>query len=62
MGLRGAYDVHIDGVELRVGIGLVNLLNAYQLDLERGPQRDAAYVYGPMRPRTIMLTLSCTWQ
>ena len=62
MGLRGAYDVHIDGVELRAGIGLVNLLNAYQLDLERGPQRDAGYVYGPMRPRTIMLTLSCTWQ
>lgn len=29
-----------------------NLTNAYQKDLDQGPLRDAAYVYGPRFPRT----------
>jgi len=29
-----------------------NLTNAYQPDLDRGPLRDAAYVYGPRFPRS----------
>jgi outer membrane receptor for ferrienterochelin and colicins len=30
-----------------------NLTNAYQEDLDQGPLRDAAYVYGPRFPRSI---------
>jgi outer membrane receptor for ferrienterochelin and colicins len=30
-----------------------NLTNAYQKDVEQGPLRDAAYVYGPRLPRSI---------
>jgi outer membrane receptor for ferrienterochelin and colicins len=34
-----------------------NLTNAYQDDLDQGPLRDAAYVYGPRFPRSISLGL-----
>ncbi|MGE3276919.1 MAG: TonB-dependent receptor [Vicinamibacterales bacterium] len=30
-----------------------NLTNAYQRDLDRGPLRDASYVYGPRFPRSV---------
>jgi outer membrane receptor for ferrienterochelin and colicins len=30
-----------------------NLTNAYQPDIDRGPLRDSAYVYGPRFPRSI---------
>jgi outer membrane receptor for ferrienterochelin and colicins len=41
------------GPRLTVGISARNLTDAYQPDLDRGPLRDAAYVYGPRFPRTI---------
>ena len=34
-----------------------NLTNAYQRDLDQGPLRDAAYVYGPRFPRSIAVGL-----
>jgi len=34
-----------------------NLTNAYQRDLDQGPLRDAAYVYGPRFPRSIAIGL-----
>lgn len=33
--------------------GMQNILNSYQADFDRGPERDASYVYGPSRPRTV---------
>lgn len=38
---------------LTLGVSARNLTNAYQPDLDRGPLRDAAYVYGPRFPRTV---------
>ena len=40
------------GSRLTVGLTGRNLTDAYQPDLDRGPLRDAAYVYGPRFPRT----------
>ncbi len=37
---------------LTVTAGAKNLTDAYQEDLDRGPDRDASYVYGPRLPRT----------
>jgi len=42
---------------LTLGISARNLTNAYQPDLDRGPLRDSAYVYGPRFPRTVGVTL-----
>ena len=37
--------------------GVQNLFNSFQQDFDMGPNRDAGYVYGPMRPRTIFMGL-----
>jgi outer membrane receptor for ferrienterochelin and colicins len=61
IGLRIGWDVHdlfFEGLEGTLSLGVANLFNAYQDDLETGPQRDASYIYGPSRPRTIMLSLT----
>lgn len=38
--------------ELTVLVGVKNLTDEYQDDLDQGPDRDAGYVYGPRLPRT----------
>lgn len=35
--------------------GMQNIFNSYQEDLDTGADRDAGYVYGPMRPRTVFM-------
>ncbi len=39
-----------------VKLGVKNIFNEYQNDLDEGLYRDAGYVYGPRYPRTIYLT------
>jgi outer membrane receptor for ferrienterochelin and colicins len=43
--------------QLTAGLSARNLTNAYQPDLDRGPLRDSAYVYGPRFPRTLGLSV-----
>ena len=45
------------GPRLTVGISARNLTDAYQPDIDRGPLRDSAYVYGPRFPRSIGASL-----
>jgi outer membrane receptor for ferrienterochelin and colicins len=42
-----------EGPGLTVGVSARNITNAFQPDIDRGPFRDSAYVYGPRFPRTI---------
>lgn len=46
---------------LRLAVGGRNLTNAYQKDLDQGPDRDAGYVYGPRSPRSFYLSLGLTF-
>ena len=46
-----------DGRWTEVLIGGRNLTNAYQEDLDRGPQRDSDYVYGPRLPRSLHVSI-----
>jgi outer membrane receptor for ferrienterochelin and colicins len=41
------------GPRFVLGVSARNVTDAYQQDLDRGPLRDAAYVYGPRFPRTV---------
>mgnify|MGYP006271814979 CR=1 FL=1 len=41
-------DYHVE-----VFAGVQNLFDSYQSDFDLGPERDAGYVYGPARPRTV---------
>ena len=42
-----------NGLNAKLNIGVKNILDAYQDDWDKGPDRDPAYVYGPTRPRTL---------
>lgn len=45
--------LELSGRRIVFTLGLRNLTNAYQRDLDRGPLRDASYVYGPRFPRSV---------
>lgn len=42
---------------LQLSGGIQNLFNQYQNDFDSGVNRDASYIYGPSRPRTIFVGL-----
>lgn len=44
-------------LHLDLSWGIQNVLNSYQDDFQRGPLRDADYIYGPARPRTYFISL-----
>jgi outer membrane receptor for ferrienterochelin and colicins len=45
------------GQDCSLIIGLFNIFNSYQKDLDLGIDRDSGYVYGPSRPRTVYFGL-----
>jgi outer membrane receptor for ferrienterochelin and colicins len=47
----------MENIHLIFSMGVKNLTNAYQDDLDQGPDRDAGYVYGPRFPRTFSSSL-----
>lgn len=48
--LKNEFQVEISG-------GIQNILNSYQNDFDSGINRDASYIYGPARPRTLFFGL-----
>ena len=53
LGLKITYDLDINDVELKIFVGVKNILNSYQTDFDYGIDRDPGYVYGPTNPRMI---------
>lgn len=43
---------------IKLSVGMKNILDSYQNDFDKGINRDAGYIYGPMQPRTIYLGLN----
>lgn len=57
--LRFAYRFDLkDRSFLKLSAGVQNIFGAYQQDFDFGIDRDAGYVYGPLRPRTFFLGLN----
>ena len=55
LSLKVAYNIPFgESTQLELSIGIQNLFDSYQRDLDSGPERDAAYIYGPSLPRTII--------
>ncbi len=53
-GIKLSYDFRVsDDVKVQLSGGMKNIFNSYQNDFDEGVNRDPAYVYGPMTPRTI---------
>jgi outer membrane receptor for ferrienterochelin and colicins len=44
-------------LKMNASTGIQNIFNSFQKDLDFGFQRDAAYIYGPNRPRTLFISL-----
>ena len=40
-------------VQMNINAGIINMFNQFQKDLDPGPERDSAYIYGPSLPRSI---------
>lgn len=49
------------GRTIEVALAAKNVTDEYQPDLDRGPARDSAYVYGPRLPRTFSLSVGFEW-
>lgn len=59
LGIRLAYDVHLyKHYCLEISCGVKNVLDQFQKDMDKGPYRDAGYIYGPSTPRTYFAGLA----
>ena len=58
LSIKLTYDFKLaKGVKIQFNGGLKNIFNSYQNDFDHGPNRDAAYIYGPQLPRSITFGL-----
>ncbi len=55
LGIKFSYTIKLNGASLQWSAGIKNILNAYQRDFDTGIDRDPAYMYGPVAPRTIYI-------
>lgn len=56
MNVKLSYDIPVfNSVTLQVNAGVQNIFNSYQSDFDRGPLRDAGYIYGPGLPRSYFI-------
>lgn len=61
LSLKAAYNIPFgDRTTLELSLGVQNLFNSYQRDLDSGPGRDATYIYGPSLPRTFFVGAKLT--
>lgn len=44
-------------LKLQLNAGVHNIFNSFQSDLDKGPDRDSTYFYGPTQPRTYFVGL-----
>ncbi len=50
--LKAAYEFNLGGTKsLELSLGVKNILDSFQSDLDWGVEKDAGYIYGPMMPR-----------
>lgn len=56
-GVKLCYHLPFDKTKMTVFAGMKNIFNAYQEDLDVGIDRDPAYIYGPLAPRTLYFGL-----
>lgn len=56
LNLRMAYDFTLyNSIKVQLNGGIQNISDVYQKDLDKGWERDAAYIYGPSMPRSLFV-------
>ena len=53
LGIKFRYNIRLNGAKMQLYTGVKNIFNAYQDDYDTGIDRDPAFIYGPINPRTI---------
>lgn len=53
IGAKLSYKIKLNGASIEFSGGIKNILNSYQDDFDISEDRDPAYIYGPIMPRTI---------
>ena len=54
--LKASYTIPMGSrTKLEFNGGVQNVFNSFQRDFDSGPERDAAYIYGPSLPRTVFV-------
>jgi outer membrane receptor for ferrienterochelin and colicins len=53
LGIKIHYNIKLNGATLQLFAGIKNIFNSYQSDFDSGIDRDPAYMYGPVLPRSI---------
>jgi outer membrane receptor for ferrienterochelin and colicins len=53
LGAKIRYSLKLNGASVQWFCGVKNIFNSYQSDFDIGPDRDPAYIYGLVNPRTI---------
>lgn len=61
LGAKISYGFQIYNSLLEVSLGVNNLFNAFQKDFDKGPDRDSAYMYGPLAPRSLTCGLKLSF-
>ena len=57
LGMKLTYTLKLGSSAFQLQGGIKNILNSYQSDFDSGINRDPAFVYGPLSPRTIYFGL-----
>lgn len=58
LNLKLSYDFTLfNAFTMQVNGGIINILNSYQKDFDKGADRDSGYVYGPSLPRSLYFGL-----
>jgi len=53
LGAKVSYQYKLNGASMQVFVGIKNMFNSYQEDIDAGIDRDPGYLYGPSLPRSI---------
>lgn len=57
--VKASYHVDLsEDLHLEISGGVKNMFNSYQQEFDSGPQRDSDFIYGPMAPRSVFLSLT----
>ena len=57
--LKATYTIPLGGRSLlEISGGVQNIFDSFQRDFDSGPDRDASYIYGPTRPRTLFVGMN----
>lgn len=55
IGCKLSYKMSFNSNSIELNVGVNNIFNSMQKDYDKGADRDSAYIYGPLAPRTLFM-------